>query len=126
MTCSTNTEDKKKKLSRTHLFSLLAERAHLATMLTEPLSKLQSEAGLRSRGYSLGEVVRKKGNRSELGPPWKMQRLPLINIQQTLLRLGFFLRNMSDKKAVRSVIRRPLCLRGYLKQDLSMKTFCIR
>ncbi|MEQ2178737.1 hypothetical protein GOODEAATRI_017242 [Goodea atripinnis] len=50
----------KKKLSYPHLFSLLAVQAHLAAALTEPYSKLQSEAGLWSLGYSLGGLVRKK------------------------------------------------------------------
>lgn len=33
---------------------------HLATVLTEPLCKLQSEAGLGLLAFSLGEVVRKE------------------------------------------------------------------
>ena len=52
--------------------------AHLATVLTELLCKLQSEAGLGLLAYSLGEVVRRK---QILGwPTWKMQGLLLIYI----------------------------------------------
>ncbi len=39
---------------------IVAMHACLATVLTGPLCKLQSEAGLRELAYSLGEVVRRR------------------------------------------------------------------
>ncbi len=41
-----------------------AVHARLAAVLTEPLCKLQSEAGLGLLAYSLGEVVRKEKTES--------------------------------------------------------------
>lgn len=49
----------KKSLQVTFIF-VVAMHTHLATVLTEPLCKLQSEAGLGLFAFSLGEAVRKE------------------------------------------------------------------
>lgn len=59
MTCCTGEMAEKSPYRVTFIF-VVAMHTHLATVLTEPLCKLQSEAGLGLLAFSLGEVVRKE------------------------------------------------------------------
>ena len=62
MTCCIEpvAEKKKKNPFTVAFIFVVALHARLATVLTGPLCKLQSEAGLGLLAYSLGEVVRKE------------------------------------------------------------------
>lgn len=65
MTCCIEPVAEKKKNPFTAVFIfVVAMYARLATVLTGPLCKLQSEAGLGLLAYSLGEVVRKEKTES--------------------------------------------------------------
>lgn len=58
MTCCIEpVAEKKKALFTAACIFVVALHACLAAVLTEPLCKLQSEAGLGLLAYSLGEVV---------------------------------------------------------------------
>lgn len=89
----------KKKLSRPHLFWLLAVQAHLAAVLTEPLSKLQSEAGLWLLGYSLEKVVKRKKRDPNLADMENAEITFDKYIVETLFLYLCFSVNMLDKKA---------------------------
>jgi len=52
-------KEKEKHFTAAFIF-IVAVHARSAAVLTEPLCKLQSEAGLGLLAYSLGEVVRKE------------------------------------------------------------------
>lgn len=64
MTCCIEAVGEKKKKERNPFSAafifIMAVYARLATVLTEPLCKLQSEAGLGLLSYSLREVGRKE------------------------------------------------------------------
>lgn len=59
MTCCIEAVAEKNRFTAAFIF-VEAMHARLAAVLTEPLCKLQSEAGLGLLAYSLGEVVRKE------------------------------------------------------------------
>lgn len=64
MTCCIEPVAEKKNPFTAAFIFVVAMHARLAAVLTEPLCKLQSEAGLGLLVYSLGEVVRKEKTES--------------------------------------------------------------